>query len=94
MDPFRYLCFVFVSHTVLSLLCSCVVMCWERALFYVLFSCVFVTFQYDVLGQVWYLIVSIPDLRLLPYYKNEIRIGHIQHEKDYRLEILQYLSGL
>ena len=24
--------------------------------------------QYDVLGQVWYLIVSIPDLCLLPYF--------------------------
>ena len=27
-----------------------------------------VTFPYDVLGQVWYLIVSIPDLRLLSYF--------------------------
>ena len=59
----------------------------------VVFLC-FCHFPYDVLGQVWYLIVSNPDLRLLPYYKNEIKIGHIQHEKDYCLEILQYLSGL
>ena len=29
--------------------------------------CVFVTFSYGVLGQVWYLIVWIPDLCLLPY---------------------------
>ena len=27
--------------------------------------CVFVTFPYGILGQVWYLIVSIPDLLLL-----------------------------
>ena len=27
----------------------------------------FVTFPYGVLGQVWYLIASIPDLCLLPY---------------------------
>ena len=31
------------------------------------FSCVFVTFPYGALGQAWYLIVSIPDLYLLPY---------------------------
>ena len=36
--------------------------------FYVMFSCVFVTFIYSLLGQVWYLIVSIPDLYLLPYF--------------------------
>ena len=28
-------------------------------------SCVFVTFLFDVLGQVWYLIVLIPDLCLI-----------------------------
>ena len=28
----------------------------------------FVTFQCGVLGQVWYLIVSIPDLCILPYF--------------------------
>ena len=36
--------------------------------FNVIFSCVFVTFPYDVLGKVWCLIVSIPDLCLLPYF--------------------------
>ena len=30
----------------------------------VMFSCVFVTLRYDVSGQMWYLIVSIPDLCL------------------------------
>ena len=48
--------------------CSLVVTCWERAnllaLLYVMFSCVFVTFPSGVLGQVWYLIVLIPDLWL------------------------------
>ena len=51
--------------------CSLLVTCWERAAFlsllYVMFSCVFVTFPYGILGQVRYLIVLIPDLRLLPY---------------------------
>ena len=32
------------------------------------FSCIFVTSPYGVLGQVWYLIVSIPVLCLLPYF--------------------------
>ena len=34
---------------------------------FVMFSCVFVTFPYGDRGQVWYLIVSIPYLCLLPY---------------------------
>ena len=37
------------------------------SLLYVMFSCVYVIFPCDVLGQVWYLIVSIPDLCLLTY---------------------------
>ena len=59
-------------HTVLSVPCSHVVTCWERAdllaLLYVMFSCVFVTFPYGVLGQVWCLIVWIPVLCLLSYF--------------------------
>ena len=66
MDLLCYLCFV---SAVLSCL---VVTCWERAdlldLLYVMFSCVFVTFPCGVLGQVWSLIVLIPDLCLLPYF--------------------------
>ena len=38
------------------------------ALLYVMFDCVFAYFINGVLGQVWYLIVSIPDLCLLPYF--------------------------
>ena len=33
-----------------------------------MFSCLFVTFPYGGLGQVWYLIVSIPDHCLFPYF--------------------------
>ena len=51
---------------------SLVITCLERAdllaLLYVMFSCGFVTFPYDVLCQVWYLVVSIPDLCLLSYF--------------------------
>ena len=72
MDPsFCYLCFkfVFTIHVLYSLLITY----WERAdllaMMCVIFSCdgVFVTFPYGVLGQVWYLIVSIPDLCLLTF---------------------------
>ena len=35
------------------------------------FFCVFVAFPYGVLGWVWYLIVSIQDLCLLPYLGSE-----------------------
>ena len=59
-----------VCHAALSVPCRLVVTCWERAdllaLLYVIFSCVFITFPCDVLVQVWYLIVSIPGLCLLP----------------------------
>ena len=68
MYSFCYLCFTCVCHTVLSVPCSLSVTCWERddhmALFFVMFSCVFATFPYGVLGQVWYLIVLFPDLCL------------------------------
>ena len=50
MDPFCYLCFVFVCHTVLSVPCSLVGTYWEKAdlltLSYVRVSCGFVTYSY------------------------------------------------
>ena len=69
----NFLLFMFhVCQAVLSIDCSLVVSCRESAnllaLLYVMFSCVFVTFPCGVLGQVWYLIESIPDLCLLPYF--------------------------
>ena len=36
---------------------------------FVMFNCVFVTFPCGILGQVWYLIVSIPDLCHPFYFK-------------------------
>ena len=35
---------------------------------FVMSNCVFVTFPCGILGQVWYLIVSIPDLCLISYF--------------------------
>ena len=53
--------------------CILVLTCWERpdllAPLCVMFSCDFVTFAYGVVGQVWYLIVLIPDLCLPLYFK-------------------------
>ena len=44
---------------------------WEKAdllaLLNVMFSYVFVTFPYGVLVQACYLVVSVPDLRFLPF---------------------------
>ena len=72
MDHFCYLCFVFVMFF-LSVRCSLVVTCWERAdllaLLCVMFYCDFVTFPCGVLGQVWCLIVSMSDLCLLSYFE-------------------------
>ena len=67
-----------VCHAFLSIHCSLVVTCKERAnllaLLYVMFSCVFVTFLCGVVVQVWCLIVSIPDLFLLTYHVNSKNI--------------------
>ena len=59
-----------VCHTFASVHCCLVVTCWERAdswVSFVMFSCVFATFPCVILGQVWYLIVSIPDFCQLSY---------------------------
>ena len=60
---------VCLCYAVMSVPCSLVITCWERAdlltLLCVMFPCVFVTFPYSVPGQVWYSIVSIPDICLL-----------------------------
>ena len=46
----------------MSVSCSLDGTCWERAdvlaFLFVMFSCVFVTFPYAVLSQVWYMIVT------------------------------------
>ena len=64
MDHFCRLCLVFVM-----LLRLFIAVMWSPAgkeltswLLFVIFNCVFVPFPCCILGQVWYLIVSIPDL--------------------------------
>ena len=41
------------------------------------FNCVFVTLLYGILGQVWYLIVSILDLCRLSYFSSALELFHI-----------------
>ena len=50
-------------------------------LLFVLFNCIFVTFPCGILGQVWYLIVSIPDLCRLSYF-DKIYIYILYNFKD------------
>ena len=64
---------VCLCNIVLSVSCSLVVTCWDFLdLLYVMFSCVFVTFPYGILGQVLYLIISIPDLCLLTFISTKL----------------------
>ena len=70
MDHLCHLCIV-----VFMLSCLLIAALWSPAgkgltswLFFVMFNCVFVTFLCGILGQVWYLIVSIPDLWRLSYF--------------------------
>ena len=63
-----------VSHAFASVHCCLVVTCWERADLLVLLGnvyCIFVTFSCGILGKVWYLIVSFPDLCHLSYFVGE-----------------------
>ena len=69
MDHFCYFCFVFVSFSCLFIaaLWSPVgkgLTSWLSCMTFVMFYCVFVTFPCGGLGQVWCLIVSIPDMCL------------------------------
>ena len=59
-----------VCHAFASVRCCLVITCWERTDLLALvcmFNCVFVTSPCGILSQVWYLIVSIPDLCHLSY---------------------------
>ena len=68
-----HLCFVsIVSHAFASIHCCLVVTCWEMADLLTLGGdvyCIFVNFPCGILDQVWYLIVSFPDLCRLSYFK-------------------------
>ena len=72
MDHLCYLCLMFVMLSRLF-----VAALWSPAekgltswLLLVMFDCIFVTFPFGILGQVWNLIVSIHDLCRLSYFQN------------------------
>ena len=57
------------------------VTCWERDDLLALVGdvyCIFVTFQGGILSQVWYLIVSFPNLCLISYFDGTIYIGDLK----------------
>ena len=64
-------CLVFAMSLCASVYMCFAVTCWERADLFALVCgvllCVF-HFPIGILGQVWYLIVSIPDLSTLTYF--------------------------
>ena len=62
-------CLVFAMSLCASVYMCFVVICWERADLLTLVCGV-----YYYLGQVWYLIVSIPDLCTLTYF-----VGRMSH---------------
>ena len=70
-DLFCYLCLSLPCC--LSVSCSFVVACWESAdllaVLCMMFACAFVTFTFGILGHMWYLIIWIPDICLLSYFK-------------------------
>ena len=73
MDHLCYLCLVFVMLSRAFVHCCRGVTWMERADILALVCdvcCDFVTFPFGILGQVWYLIVSIPDLCCLSYFQS------------------------
>ena len=70
MDHLCYLCLasVVLSPLFVAALCSPAWKGLTSWLLFVTFNCVFAAFPCGILGQVWYLIVSIPDLCCLSYF--------------------------
>ena len=72
MDLLCFFCLVFAMPLCASVYMCLVVTCWERADLLALVCGVLLLvchFPIGILGQVWYLIVSIPDLCTLTYFK-------------------------
>ena len=72
MDHLCYLRLVFVmlSRLFIAALWSPPGKGLTSRLSFVMFNCVFVTFPCGILGQVWYLIVSMPELCHRSYFMN------------------------
>ena len=79
MDHLCYVWLVLVmfSRLFIAALCSPAGKELTSWLLLVMFNCVFVTFPCGILGQVWYLIVSIPDFCRLSYYGRNVEYKNI-----------------
>ena len=80
MDHLCYFCIVFVMRSRLLIAAL-----WSPAgkgltswLSFVVLICMVVTFPFFILGQVWYLIVLIPDLCPLSYFHTVSIVLHIR----------------
>ena len=72
-----FFCLEFAMPLCASVYMCYVVTCWERADLLALVCGVFLWvchFPIGILGQVWYLIVSIPDLCTLTYFAGGLHI--------------------
>ena len=76
MDHLCYLCLVFVmlSRPFIAALWSPAGKGLTSWLSFVMFNSIFVTFPYGILGKMYYLIVSIPDLCHLSYIKMKVTV--------------------
>ena len=78
MDLLCFFCLVFAMSLCASVYMCFVVTCWERADLLALVCGVLLRvchFPIGILGQVWYLIVSIPDLCTLTNFQFVFDIG-------------------
>ena len=79
MDHLCYFCIVFVmlSRLLIAALWSPGGKGLTSCLSFLVLNCVFVTFLFGILGQVWYLIVLIADLCRLSYFHTVCIVLHI-----------------
>ena len=79
MDHLCYFCIVFVmlSRLLIETLWSPAGKGLIFCLSFVVLDCVVITFPFGILGQVWYLIVLIPDLCPLSYFHSVRIVLHI-----------------
>ena len=79
VDHLCYFCIVFVMlpHLLIAALWSPAGKGLTSWLSFVVLNCVVLTFPFGILGQVWYLIVSIPDLCPLSYFHTVRIVLHI-----------------
>ena len=87
MDLLCFLCTFASVHFYL------VVTCWERADLLALVDvyCIFVTYPCGILGQVWYLIVSFPDLCRLSFIHGSYRQVCVKFKDFSRTSFKTYL---